>query len=85
MHCNGFMKTWEERAKIEKTFLKHFPKYYQLVIAGFSTGLRIGELIALQWQYIDYFNKLIFYKQRQNNNTKDQIKPPKGSDDRTTD
>jgi integrase len=51
--------TWEERGKIEETFRKEYPGHYSLVVCGFRTGLRIGEIIGLQWQDIDFFQKLI--------------------------
>lgn len=71
--------TWAERDKIEETFLNHYPKYHPLVIAGFRTGLRIGELIGLQWQDIDYFNKLILV---QRNITRGKITTPKSKSSR---
>jgi len=33
-----------------------FPHYYPLVVCGFRTGLRIGELMGLQRSDIDFFN-----------------------------
>ena len=66
--------TWDERTKIEKTFLNHYPGYYPLVICGFRTGLRIGEIIGLQWQDLDFFNKLILV---QRNITRGKITTPK--------
>jgi integrase len=51
--------TWEERDHFESTFKEKFPRYYPLVVCGFRTGLRIGELLGLQWGDIDFFNKLI--------------------------
>jgi integrase len=52
--------TWDERAHIEGVFREHYPRFYPLVLCGFRTGMRIGELIGLQWQDIDFFNKMIF-------------------------
>ncbi|MBU2549278.1 MAG: site-specific integrase [Proteobacteria bacterium] len=52
--------TWEDRQVLEDCFQEHFPKYYPLVLAGFRTGLRIGELIGLQWQDIDFRHRLIY-------------------------
>jgi integrase len=51
--------SWEDRVIIEETFRDHFPRYYPLVITGFRTGLRIGELMALQWGDIDFRHRLI--------------------------
>ena len=44
---------------VENCFKKHYPEYYPLVLTAFRTGLRIGELLALQWQDIDFRNRLI--------------------------
>lgn len=52
--------TWEERAHIESVSQENYPKFYPLVLCGFRTGMRIGELIGLQWQDIHFFNKMIF-------------------------
>jgi len=51
--------SWEDRTTLENCFKEHYPRYYPLVITGFRTGLRIGELIALQWGDIDFQHKLI--------------------------
>ena len=51
--------TWNEREHLEGVFERYFPKFYPLVVAGFRTGLRIGELMGLKWEDIDFYNKLI--------------------------
>ena len=51
--------TWEERDHFESLFKEKFPRYYPLVVCGFRTGLRIGELLGLQWGDIDFFNRII--------------------------
>ncbi len=66
--------TWEDRKHLEETFQKHHPKYYPLVLCGFRTGLRIGELIALQWQDIDFHNRLMLV---QPNVTRGKVTTPK--------
>jgi integrase len=66
--------TWEERAVFEDTFKVHYPRFYPLVLCGFRTGLRIGELIALQWGDIDFRQKLILV---QRNVTRGRITTPK--------
>ena len=71
--------TWEERAKIEETFKNEYPGYYPLVICGFRTGLRIGEIIGLQWQDVDFFQKLILV---QRNITRGKITTPKSRSSR---
>jgi integrase len=51
--------TWAERAAVEQVFRDHFPRFYPLVLTGFRTGLRIGELLALQWPNVSFDTKLI--------------------------
>jgi integrase len=51
---------WQDREILEDTFRKFKPFYYPLVLCGFRTGLRIGELIGLKWEDIDFKNRQIF-------------------------
>jgi integrase len=51
--------TRAERKIIEKAFLTHCPELYALVVTGFRAGLRIDELLALQWHDIHFDTKLI--------------------------
>lgn len=51
--------TWDEREHFEIICQHHFPELYPIVICGFRTGARIGEMLALQWNDIDFFNRLI--------------------------
>ena len=46
--------TWEEKAKFEKAALRHFPRYYPLFVCALRTGMREGELIALEPGDIDF-------------------------------
>ena len=46
--------TWEEKAKFESTLKEHFPRYYPLFLTSLRTGLRLGELIALQPGDLDF-------------------------------
>lgn len=66
--------SWDEKDHFEKTVKEHFPRYYPLVVCGLRTGLRIGELIALKWEDIDFYNRLIFV---QRNITRGKITTPK--------
>lgn len=66
--------TWDERDEFETILLENFPRYYPLVVCGFRAGLRIGELVALQWQDIDFYNRLILV---QRNITRGKITTPK--------
>ncbi len=52
--------SWKDRKILEDTFQKFYPFYYPLVLCGFRTGLRIGELIGLKWEDIDFKNRQIF-------------------------
>ena len=71
--------TWEEKNHVEDIFLNHFPERYALVVCGFRTGLRIGELIGLKWEDVDFFNRLIFV---QRNITRGKITTPKSKSSR---
>lgn len=66
--------TWEEREYLEMAFKEHFPRYYPMVVCGFRTGLRIGEIIGLGWGDIDFYNRLILIK---TNITRGKITTPK--------
>ena len=39
--------------------MKHQPQFYPIIACGLRTGLRIGELLALKWEDLDFFNKTI--------------------------
>lgn len=66
--------SWDEKDHFENTVRNHFPRYYAFVVCGFRTGLRIGELIALKWEDIDFHNRLIFV---QRNITRGKVTNPK--------
>lgn len=66
--------TWDERERIEETFRTEYPGLHPLVVCGFRTGLRIGELIGLQWQDVDFYQRLILV---QRNVTRGKITTPK--------
>jgi len=51
--------TWAEREHFEAICKKHYPDLYPIVICGFRSGSRIGEMLALQWGDVDFFNRLI--------------------------
>ena len=71
--------TWNERIVFENTFNDHYPHYYPLVLCGLRTGLRIGELIALQWPDVDFVQKII---RVQRNITRGKITTPKSHSSR---
>jgi integrase len=66
--------TWEEREHLENIFLKHFPRYYPLILCGFRSGCRIGELIGLQIGDLDFYNGLLIV---QRNVTRGKVTTPK--------
>lgn len=66
--------TWEEKDHFEKVVNKYYPKHYPLILCGLRTGLRIGELIALKWEDLNFDDRLIFV---QRNITKGKITTPK--------
>lgn len=66
--------TWKEKTHFEKVFSEKYPRHYPLVICGFRTGLRIGELLGLKWGDIDFYHRLIYV---QRNITRNKITTPK--------
>ena len=46
----------DEVTKLLQTALVHFSNYYPMILCASRTGMRLGELIALKWDDID-FNK----------------------------
>ena len=42
--------------------LEHSPKYYPLFLCAVHTGMRSGELTALQWDDIDFDRKFLFVR-----------------------
>lgn len=52
--------SWDERDRFESVIKDHFPEYYPMVVTGFRTGLRVGELCGLRWDDIDWNKKLIY-------------------------
>lgn len=49
----------DEQKKIENAVIESRKPYMIGIIICFYTGLRIGELLALEWKDIDYFNSTI--------------------------
>ncbi len=54
--------TWEEKATFENTLKEHYQQYYPLFLTALRTGLRVGELIALQPGDLDFNGKFIEVK-----------------------
>ncbi len=51
--------TWEEKALFESTAKEHYPRYYPLFLTALRTGMRVGELIALQPGDLDFRGNFI--------------------------
>jgi integrase len=71
--CEGLKKLTESPADIDPfsfeelqaflTFLeKRYPMYYDLVFIWSRTGLRPGEVRALRWKNVDYFNQKLLVR-----------------------
>jgi integrase len=51
--------SWEDRTILENCFRENYPRYFPMILTGFRTGLRLGELTALQWGDVDFRHRLI--------------------------
>lgn len=71
--------SWQDRKSLEDYYLKSMPRYYPLILTGFRTGLRIGELFGLQWGDIDFKNKILHV---QRNVTRSRVTTPKSRSSR---
>jgi len=64
----------QEVTLLLETCLKLYPEYYPFFLTAFRTGMRLGELLALQWGDIDFNGKFIqverSYKLKQTTPTK---------------
>lgn len=49
----------DEQAKLEKYILEKEKHYHYGILISLYTGLRLGELLALKWQNIDFKNKIL--------------------------
>jgi integrase len=49
----------DEAARLLEAAREHRPMYYPLLMTALRTGLRIGELVALQWADVDWNGKFI--------------------------
>jgi integrase len=54
--------TPEEVNLFLKTCNEHFREYYPFFLCAFRTGMRLGELLALQWGDVDWNRKFIEVK-----------------------
>lgn len=74
--------TREEAAVIVATARERFPEWYPWVLCGMRTGMRAGELLALQW---GDFNWLRGYVQLQRNIVRGLLTTPKNHQSRRVD
>jgi len=54
--------TREETKLLLETCLTHYPKHYPMLLTLCRTGMRLGEVIALQWGDIDFNNRFIIVR-----------------------
>jgi len=50
---------WEEKTKFENSIKTHFPRYYPFFLTALRTGMRLGELIALKPEDLDFNGSFI--------------------------
>jgi integrase len=74
--------TREEAEHLIETAQKHYPEWYPWVLCGLRTGLRAGELLALQWGDVDWRGR---YLQVQRNIVRGTHTTPKNHQTRRVD
>ena len=74
--------TREEVAHLLETTKDKMPRYYPLFLCAVRTGMRMGELLALQWQDIDWQSRFIEVRR---NYTHWKITTPKNGESRRVD
>jgi integrase len=66
--------THEQVRLFLKTTAEHFREYYAFFLCAFRTGMRLGELLGLQWGDVDWNGKFIevkrSYKRKRTSRTK---------------
>lgn len=63
-----------------ETAREHFPRWHAFVLCGLRTGMRLGELLGLEWGDIDWRNRTIKVRR---NWTRGAITTPKNHQRRT--
>jgi integrase len=66
-----------ETALLLETFKKHYPKDYPMALTLARTGMRFGEVCALQWGDIDFNSRFILVQRNVTN--RGQIDTPKNN------
>lgn len=74
--------TREEVAILIETAKTKLPRYYPLFLCAVRTGLRMGELLALQWDDIDWHGRFIDVRR---NYTHFRLTTPKSGESRRVD
>ena len=74
--------TREEVAVLLDTAKRKMPRYYPLFLCAARTGLRMGELLALQWHDVDWQGRFIEVRR---NFTHWQLTTPKSGESRRVD
>ncbi len=72
----------EELAALLKAFREHLPRHYPMALTLARTGMRLGEVMALQWGDIDFHGRFIHV---QRNISKGIIGTPKSGKSRRVD
>jgi Site-specific recombinase XerD len=74
--------TRDELSLLLETFKIHFPKYYPIALTLARTGMRIGEVLGLQWGDIDFNGRFINV---QRSFSRGKVDTPKGGKGRRVD
>jgi integrase len=74
--------TREEVGRLLETAKTHAPRYRPLLLCAVRTGMRLGELLALQWGDLDFHGRFIVV---QRNYTRGEVVLPKSGDFRRVD
>jgi len=74
--------TREELFLFLETCKAHYSEYYPFFLMGARTGMRLGELLAIQWGDIDFNSRFIWVRRSYR---RGQFSPTKNSKDRKVD
>ena len=74
--------TKEETAVLLDAFDRHFPRHYPMALTLCRTGMRLGEVIGLQWGDIDFHGRFLTV---QRGRSKSRTETPKNGKSRRVD
>lgn len=80
--CELSPLTWEEKTKLETTLKEHYPTHYPFFLTALRTGMRLGELVALQPGDLDFNSGFIWVRR---NCSRGKITSPKSGQGRKVD